>query len=201
MGNKQLGIPQATALALAQRLKIKTFIETGTYRAGTALWASNCGQFNRVITIEGYKKRYDGNIATYGLNTLPGLEFVYGDSRTQLPEILKTVSEPAMFWLDAHWIGDSKIAYVQRDECPLVEELLAINAHPASPSHVILIDDARLFIAPPPYPHHPEQWPNLHEIEVLLKHHARGIEVKEDVIWAVPYFHEVLLHNLLEEAT
>jgi len=198
MGNKQLGIPQREALALAKRLRIKTFIETGTYRAGTAMWAYNCGQFDRVITIEGYRKRYDGNIATYGLNALSGLEFVYGDSRTMLAEVLKTVDEPALFWLDAHWVGDSKVAYAQADECPLREELLAINEHRIAPSHVILIDDARLFIEPPPYPHHPEQWPTLKEVEVSLKHHARGVEVKDDVIWAVPYFHEVLLHNLLE---
>jgi hypothetical protein len=197
MGNKQLGIPQTTALALAERLRIKTFIETGTYRAGTSLWAHQCGQFERVITIEGYRKRYDGNIATYGLHSLPGLEFVYGDSRTKLAEILKTVSEPAVFWLDAHWCGDGALdSHAIGDECPLREELLAINDHKAAPSHVILIDDARLFIEPPPYPHHPEQWPTMQEVEALLKHHARGVEVKDDVIWAVPYFHEVLLHNL-----
>lgn len=200
MGNKQLGIPQMAALVLAQRLHLKTFVETGTYRGGTALWAYTCGQFGRVVTIEGYEKRYHGLIATYGKNTLPGLEFVFGDSRTRLADVLKTVREPALFFLDAHWCGDGALdSHDVGDECPLREELLAINAHPVAPSHVILIDDARLFLAPPPYPHNPDQWPDYKEVEGLLKRHARAVAVQDDVIWAVPFFHETLLHNLLAQ--
>lgn len=198
MGNVTFGIPRKTALKLAKRLKIKVAVETGTWKGETTTWLAE--NFERVISIEGWQSRFDKTSNLLG-NKYPNLELRFGDSRTELAKVLADIHEPALFWLDAHFCGGgAHQAYDIGDECPLREELLAINAHPIAPSHVILIDDARLFTAPPPYPHHPEQWPDMAEVEILLKHHARSIEIRDDVIWAVPYFHEILLHNLLAQS-
>jgi hypothetical protein len=183
MGSHRLGIDTNLALALRDYFKLKWFIETGTYKAGTATWAAD--HFERVITIEAWEKRYNGLIEQFR-DQFPNLTFVLGDSRVQLERELAQVHEPALLFLDAHWIGNSVIAHEQKDECPLREELVAINAHPYAAAHCILIDDARLFTAPPPYPHHPAQWPDIDEVMALLAAHPRIVTIYEDVIYGLP---------------
>lgn len=51
----------------------------------------------------------------------------------------------------------------------------------------MLIDDARLFLAPPPPPHDREQWPSFMQVmDALRARHERYVTVFEDVIVAVP---------------
>lgn len=176
-------IPQQITTKIAQKLAIRVLIETGTYKGATTIWAAN--HFDRVITVEAFRERHEKTKAAWGA-LHPNIEWVFGDSRTALAEILKNISEPCIFWLDAHWIGNSVTAYEQQDECPLREELEAINAHPLADYHVILIDDARLFQNPPPYPHHPEQWPTIQEVGKLLTARPRLMTIKDDVIYGIP---------------
>jgi len=184
MGNVQLGINRDLALRLRDVLGIQTFIETGTYKGATAVWAAE--HFARVITIEGYRKRFDGATRQYA-GQFPNIHFFYGDSRHVLSRVLGEVDEPALFWLDAHWCGEGATdAHDIGDECPLVEELTAINNHAFAAQHAILIDDARLFIQPPPYPHDPKQWPSLAEVEKQLSAFPRTTAVYEDIILSVP---------------
>ena len=72
------------------------------------------------------------------------------------------------------------------DECPVLEEIEAINSSPVS--HFVLVDDARLFLAPPPIPHRPEQWPDIMTICAYMAKHSsnRYVVVHEDVIVGVP---------------
>ena len=72
------------------------------------------------------------------------------------------MSIPAVFWLDAHWSGGETARGAT--ECPVLGEIAAIRAH--SPEHAILVDDAALFLAPPPAPHRREDWP---DIQILLR--------------------------------
>jgi len=69
-----------------------------------------------------------------------------------------------LFWLDAHWSGGD--TYGENDECPLMDELKIIFQY--RKNYVILIDDARLFMAPPPKPHKIENWPSIKEIVNIL---------------------------------
>ncbi|MDB5294151.1 MAG: hypothetical protein JWO31_134 [Phycisphaerales bacterium] len=73
-------------------------------------------------------------------------------------------------------------------ECPLLAELAAVNAAAADAGHVVLIDDARLFLAPPPAPHDPTHWPDLRAVCDALGRHPsdRYVLVFRDVIVAVP---------------
>jgi len=63
-------------------------------------------------------------------------------------------------------------------------ELEAINSSPLQ--HIILIDDARAFLAPPPPPFKPECWPGLSEIILTLnsKHPTYTICMMDAIIAA-----------------
>lgn len=180
MGSVTLGAPQAQTLALQAEHDIHLFIETGTYKAGTTRWAAQ--HFDRVITIEGYEPRYARFIAS---GVPENVTAVFGDSRFKLAEVLRSINERALYWLDAHWCGEGATDS-GGDECPLREELDAILAHEAQTGvqHILLIDDARLFTAPPPYPHDPAQWMTYAEIVNLFP--ARRVFIQDDVIFILP---------------
>lgn len=104
-----------------------------------------------------------------------------GDTREHLKSILEQ-NDNLLFWLDAHWSGGD--TYGEEDECPLIEELEIIFDYPDK-NHVILIDDARLFLAPPPYPHEIKNWPLMTNILQTLPISWEIIEF-EDVIYLFP---------------
>ncbi len=69
-----------------------------------------------------------------------------------------------LFGLYAHWSGGE--TYGEDDECPLLDELEIIFGY--DKNYAILIDDARLFLAPPPHPHNIQAWPSLTDILRIL---------------------------------
>lgn len=199
MGDVTFGIPHDLALSLRDKLNIQTFIETGTYKGGTALWASD---YFTTYTIEADEKRWYKTISDFLVkynNAYNKIKFIVGDSRIELGKLLKEINEPVLFWLDAHWIGNTKLAYEQKDECPLLDELQAIQEWQRRTNQecVVLIDDARLFVEPPPYPHHPEQWPNQYEIDDCLPFHEMAIA--KDVIIMYPSKLRNLVYDWIEK--
>jgi len=171
MGSIRLGVPEDIALQLRDAMDLKWFIETGSYKGGTLRWAAE--NFENVVSIEMCEKYYCRLVG----KTPENVRLVFGDSRTELAKNLP--AEPAMLWLDAHWCGNYELSVNTPGECPLMEELQAIRDYDA-----ILIDDARLFLDPPPRPHDPEQWPNFDQITEVLN--GRFVTIIEDVIIAVP---------------
>ncbi|WP_228056526.1 FkbM family methyltransferase [Microcoleus sp. LEGE 07076] len=108
---------------------------------------------------------------------------MWGHTKEQLKLVVPQLNEPALFWLDAHWMGGGTAG--ENDECPLLEELEIINNSECE--HFILIDDARLFLSPPPSPHRIEQWPSLNEIIATLSAKTNTYTVIfEDAIVSVP---------------
>jgi hypothetical protein len=160
--------------------KAKVFFETGTNRAETAVWAST--NFERVFTVEAYEPLYQKAVETFG--NRKNIQFLEGDSRTHIKSLTSSLTEPAIFWLDAHWCGEQ--TFGKSDECPLVGELELLNA--SKVPHIVLIDDARLFLAPPPAPHEASHWPDISTICRLLTDHSskRYVAVHDDVIIGVP---------------
>lgn len=181
MGNVRLGVDPEKTLALRDQYGIKLFVETGTYKGGTTRWA--LPHFDKVVTIEGYAARYGALVNDRSLSGAKNLAMLYGDSRTELRLALELVEAPAVLWLDAHWCGPGAHDCAG-DECPLREELNAVLSSAHAERHVVMIDDARLFLAPPPYPHDPAQWMTMAEITAMLA--PRRITVVDDVIYADP---------------
>jgi len=175
MGNVHHGIPQKLALELRDSYGLKVLIETGSYVGGTLFWASQ--YFERVIGIEISRFYYEFCKRICG--GAKNVVLIRGDSRTELSRALSLAKSPALVWLDAHWSSDLESKKPERGECPLLDELKALNAD--GRPHVILIDDARLF--DPPFN---DEWPGIGEVRALLEEGSRDVRIFEDVIIAEP---------------
>jgi hypothetical protein len=193
MGIIRMGAPTDLILELGSQFKVKNFVETGTFLGATAYWASQ--QFDRVITIEFSQQLYDDAIVKY--KNTQNIEFLFGHSKTKLNELVNKLDGASIFWLDAHWSGG--LTYGENDECPLIEEIDIINS--SQVDHFILIDDARLFTAPPQSPHKVEHWPNISEVIDALrsKFPDKYIVIIDDVIIAVPSSAKPLVANYCQE--
>jgi hypothetical protein len=170
-------------LYLRDQFRIENFVETGTYHAATAIWASR--QFNQVYTIEAAHQLWEKASEKYA--HIANVHFLYGDSRVHLKSLSTILNSSALFWLDAHYSGGD--TFGATDECPLLSELEAIRSGVDNP--FILIDDASYFLSPPPKPHNPTQWPDLTEIVASLTDNGKSDcynLVLEEVIVSAPRF-------------
>lgn len=163
MGNVTFGVPEDLALELRDALSAKVFLETGTYKGGTSLWSSK--HFDTVYTFEIDKQRYSKTVA--GLSNMQDdnvkkINFIQGNTKYCLPEYLDKIKQNTIFWLDAHGLYAGNMTI--EDEIPVMDELKAIFdwKEKTGLDCAILIDDARLFLAPPPIDkgYHPEYWPS-----------------------------------------
>lgn len=182
LGLIRMGPPSELMLRLRAEYELKEFIETGTYYGNTAVWAA--AHFEYVTTIEYSREIFEEAVARHG--SIQNINFIFGDSRSVLKTIVPKLSRPAIFWLDSHWSGGE--TYGENDECPLIGEIHAI--HRSKYAHFVFIDDARLFMSPPPQPHRIEQWPSIDEVIYALKsgNHKHYIVSIEDAIIAVPEY-------------
>lgn len=157
----------------------RAFVETGTYLGETTLWASTL--FERVLTVEidpSSSERAQARCADHG-----NIEFFVGRTEERLPQMLGSLSGPAVFWLDAHAGGGW---YGEKDDCPLLAELRLIASRGVV-DDLVLIDDARGFLAPPPPPFDPDAWPPIHAVlETIDPRHERYIVIVKDVIICAP---------------
>jgi len=111
---------------------LRMLIETGTYMGETA-WALR-REFARVDTIE--LEPTLARLAEIRFRRTPNVHVHPGDSAAVLPQLLSALTEPALFWLDAHPSTDR----TAHGAIPLRDELAAIAAHPVR-GHVVLVDD------------------------------------------------------------
>lgn len=169
MGLVTPGAPEELIAKMIGEFPIHVFIELGTYRGDTALWASR--SFHTVVTVEAAEVLH--RQARDRLAANKNVELLFGDSRHVLPGICGKLQEPAVFWLDSHWSGASTAG--ADDECPLLDELRIIL--PSPQEHVLLIDDARYFLCPPSYPLTPEKWPPITEIIDVVKKFRANYDV------------------------
>lgn len=180
MGLTTLGPPEELVRRLRDQIGAAVFVECGTYKGGTASWAAS--EFDAVYSIENSRFHHEAAKATYG--HLQNLHFLFGDTRTVLLELRNRLSQPAIFWIDSHWCGGE--THGVGDECPLIEEIAIIDD--SGIDRCLLIDDARLFLAPPPPPHEANEWPTIDQVIEALKRKwpQRYIMIANDVIIATP---------------
>ena len=187
MGIVRMGPPEEVVLLLKEIFNISTFIETGTFKGGTAIWASK--HFNNVITIENSKTLYD-QVVDKNKN-IENITFLFGNSTDNLKQIVPKLDKTAIFWCDAHWCGGD--SYGEMNQCPIIQELETLVK--SGTPHCILIDDARLFLSPPSLPNLIDQWPTVDKILNTLQSGEEHyyIIISEDVIIAVPVLAKVAL--------
>lgn len=169
----------------------EVFVETGTFE-GDAV-AAVVDAFPTIHTIElsdAYVRRAGERFA--------GVSHVHvhhGDSPNVLTALrAELVDTSALYWLDAHWCERQSTAGAAA-QCPLLRELEAIGE--LNDESAILIDDARLFLAPPPEPHDVSAWPTYdelrHALDAVAPRHQRMIV--DDVVAVYPAASAAAIHD------
>lgn len=174
-----MSIPRDLVLRIQDIANIPYFIETGTAGGESVAWAKQ--YFQKCWTIELLGDRE--------ITKVDGVEYIQGNTVDHLPAILesdelKDKDIPIFFWLDAHYCEPTPNTSGNK-ECYLIEEIQAIRGRNKS---VIMIDDARLFAGPPPWPNDPRDWPRL-DIIFFKLHECfpeHMITIVDDYIIAVP---------------
>ena len=192
MGLVRMGPPEEVLLLLKESFNISTFIETGTFEGGTAIWASK--NFKTVLTIENSKTLYDR--VREKNKHIQNIEFRFGNSIDNLKRIVQKLDKTAIFWRDAHWCGGD--SYGEKNQCPNIQELETIIK--SGRPHCIFIDDARHFLSPPPLPNQIDQWPTIDQLLITIQSGSERYYniIFEDVIIAVPIFTRVTLSRHLQ---
>ncbi|MBK8782830.1 MAG: hypothetical protein IPO22_13715 [Anaerolineales bacterium] len=113
------------------------FIETGTYRGETIFKMEPF--FDSLHTIEINEKFFNNCKEQYKGSKIA---FHLGNSSEVLPQIISTVKENVIFFLDGHW-SSQETGRGDKD-VPLLEELDSINVQSGGKA-LIIIDDYRLF--------------------------------------------------------
>jgi hypothetical protein len=163
-------------------LPLSIFFETGTFKGDTV--NAMLPYFDRFITAELSEPLWKE--VTERFASEEKVEPYLGNS----PDVIATFrpalkDSSVLYWLDAHWcVADDTSG--EKSQCPLLEEIQAIGQ--LNDQSVILIDDARLFLAAPPAPHESAQWPSIDSIITTLKHTSsqHELSVVNDVIIFYP---------------
>lgn len=153
----------------------KRFIETGTLGGATSKIIAQMPGV-RVDTIEISEAMWQS--ARQNLSELSNVDFHLGDSTTVLPEILATLQEPALFWLDAHHSGGQTGRGAKAT--PISDEISAIKKHSVS-GHALLIDDMRSFTGRNDYP-------SSEEVVTIFKEiwPEYSVEIRDDLMFVLP---------------
>jgi len=154
----------------ARKFSPEIFIETGTY-IGDMIQAVK-KNFIQVYSIELNEALYRKARKKFENNN--NISIIYGDSTVQLKKILPKITKPCLFWLDAHYSGEGT---AKGDlETPIMEEMYLILNH-SKLKHIILIDDANMFVGKNDYP-------SIEKVKNLVsKYHKDWLFIiKDDII-------------------
>lgn len=158
MGAVSFSLDPKLLEAAKRGLKLDVFVETGTFHGDTIEAVKD--QFSEVYSVELSEELY--KLAVERFSGSSKIRLLNGNSPDKLKEIGEEVrNQSVLYWLDAHWcVADATAG--EKSQCPLLDELEAIGR--LNDESTILIDDARLFLAPPQYPHEISDWPTIDEI-------------------------------------
>ena len=163
MGAITFSIDPHLVQALTEATTFDCFVETGTYQGETIERVRP--YVPEIISIEQAESYYRAVVKRFEDDE--DITLIHGDSAETLATLQAQLEGQAiLFWLDAHWCAGEQTAGVTL-QCPLLRELAALGSlHPGS---VVLIDDARYFLAPPNQPHKVDQWPTFEEVVQSLR--------------------------------
>lgn len=148
-GCPALAPPHIKRAVLLRHLRangLRVFVETGTLYGDTLAYLRPwCAEMHSIeLSQELFEKaseRFAGD---------PKIHVWHGDSGNVMPEVLKVISQPALFWLDGHYSGEGTARGVK--DTPICRELHHISGHPLLGEHLVIIDDARCFNGQNDYP-------------------------------------------------
>ena len=135
-----------------EKYQLKTLVETGTFFGDTVEYFK--AHFSKIISIELSKELADK--AAKRFENDAHISIIQGDSSIVLKELVAGFKEPVLFWLDGHYSsefylnGEYIVTAKGEKETPIEKELEIILQ--AGPKHIVLIDDARLFVGKMDYP-------------------------------------------------
>jgi hypothetical protein len=166
-------LKQRTVRDYAQRYGLRVLVETGTYYGEMVDAMKN--RFAEIHSVE-----FDSALAARAAKKFarwPHVHILEGDSQIVVPALLKTLQQPALFWLDAGYYG---WAGLQGDKQRLTSELEAILKD-TKHHHVILMDDARGLNGQNGSPTVPQLKQRIEE-----EFPGRSVDVKYDILRIVP---------------
>jgi hypothetical protein len=151
------------------RFRLQTLVETGTFTGETVEALRR--RTARIVSIELAPEFHAGAVRRFA--GASNVRLLQGDSRTLLPELLRDLPGPVLFWLDGHYAGGGTAG---AGRSPLLHEIAALLAR-APAGDVILIDDARQLTGEGGYP-------SLDEVRAVIgrnRPHA-DVTVADDII-------------------
>jgi hypothetical protein len=166
-------LKQRNVVEYAAKFGLRTLVETGTYYG--EMVAAVQDRFDRIYSIECIPEL--ARQAARRFDRDPRIRILEGDSAIVLPELLKSLAEPALFWLDAGYWGWE---HLQRDPERLSAEVEAILGHSVR-AHVILMDDARMLNG-----QNGALTFTDFQSRVASRFPGRAVEVKYDIVRIIP---------------
>jgi hypothetical protein len=154
-----------------KKFLLDVFIETGTFKGDTIENVKDI--FKNIYSVEISNEYF--KLASEKFKAFPNIK-IFESSSPAFIKSLKNefINKSVLFWLDAHWcVADHTGG--EESQCPLIEELEAIGQ--LNEESLIVIDDARLFLTVPPYPHEVSHWPSLNQIVNTLRNLSSKHEI------------------------
>ncbi len=169
MGAVHFSIDPQLVELLKQLLPLEVFVETGTFE-GEAVQRIR-PYFEEIHSVESSEKYFAS--ASERFNKDPAIHLYLDDSPRFLRQLVPQLrNRSVLYWFDAHWC-EADASAGKSSQCPLLQELESMDI--LNSQSVILIDDARLFLCPPPAPHEVSQWPDfdslVKKLHCLSSHH------------------------------
>jgi len=155
-------------LQYAETFNIKTMVETGTY-AGDMIEAC-LFHFDIIYSIELSKILYKDAVEKF--KSYNHVILLQGDSGVILKTVIKQLKYPSLFWLDAHYSGETTVK--GNKNTPIREELNCIF-NSSLENYIILIDDARCF-------GRDKDYPSISEIIEQARNNGKLCFISEDII-------------------
>ena len=151
------------------KYKLSVFIETGTY-LGEMVYAQR-NNFDLIYSVEIQPSLYEA--AQKRFKKYRHITLLNGDSGEVLFNLMPTVKERVLLWLDGHYSGG--ITGKSDVHSPIMNELKAVFTN--NKDHVLLIDDAHCFTGENGYP-------TLEELDAWLNKNSYRSQVINNVIVA-----------------
>ena len=164
MGAISFSLDSNLLRTLQDALHCEIFFESGGFEGDTVARVQEL--FKRVISVE-LAPAYAQELCDRFAHS-KNVEIIEGDSANVLQQRERELqASSTLFWLDAHWC-DAESVDTQVHQCPLVRELQALGK--LNDQSAVIIDDARLFLAPPLAPHDVSEWPTWPDVSAAITH-------------------------------